>query len=227
MSAFRKLMAYGLWFKLRGDTAPFSPIHQLFRGSTMSTVDCKERLTATPFLQHWKPHDGVAPLENLRDDEPWTPQTETLLQTWSRSWDRKAAAHGSAEGHMRKGHLMLQIPTVLIPIILAPILAAKLLDETNEGVIAALVISGRRFPHLARTQREMAGYRVNSDANKGRVRVPSLSLVCKVSPARCRPSCPSTGKASNMRRRPTSTTTCSRTSRKCSPKTLGFALAAT
>ena len=128
---------------------PFLPkglIDPVFNGAAMMgrPGPYGELLTATPFLKQWVPSDprSLRGPEEVREDEPWTAQTETLLYTWSKAWDQKAEAHGRTEGRARRGHLMLQIPTVLIPIILAPILAAKLVEETNFGVIIALIVSG-------------------------------------------------------------------------------------
>jgi hypothetical protein len=188
-----------------------------FRGTVMRSASCTERHTATPFLERWRPQDAAAP-EDVRDEEPWTGQTEALLLAWSRSWDRRAAAHGAAEKRARRGHLMLQIPTVLIPIVLAPILAAKLLDETNAGVAVALVLSGRA-PTPPTSRADLA--------NKTAQVLAHCPFASKVSPVPCRQSLPLTGKVSSTPKRPTSTTTCSRTPRRCSPRARAFGLAVT
>ena len=95
---------------------------------------------AQSFLANWTP-SRLPSDETLREDEPWSTQTESLLHGWSRDWSRRVDAHSLAEEQARSWHLLLQLPTVLIPMVIAPLLCARVLLEDNLIVLAALLVS--------------------------------------------------------------------------------------
>lgn len=105
-----------------------------------------ERKTFSPYLQSraWQGAEETANEErqSMSVREDWNTKTETLLMTWSISWDAKSIAHGKAESSKRWGHSCLQIPTVLVPILLAPLLSSQYVNEQSPCVVFALIISG-------------------------------------------------------------------------------------